>query len=274
MIRFILALFLFLSSCSKVETGLTFAPRLATSRIDDAFDFNTDKLTLIRKQIDSDLESSKIELALKIISHIETLEKYSANPVITKAQVVAFFDEVTETQTLFLKSFTSSAELVFKDISEYEIKSFKEYSDKKFEEELALAKDISAFKEKKLKLFIKNHELFLGEINPEQESIISVFIDRNKEYFAKKIIDRQKFSEQFYLKIKSKQPVLDFFLNRFSGKKITEIKDTSMKEYFSELFDLEIEIWKRSNEKQKSFLKKTLADYKQEFKKIAATKQN
>jgi hypothetical protein len=64
MIRLILVLFLFLNlafslGCSKIETGLTFAPRLATSRIDDAFDFDSDKLTTLRKQIDSDLQSSK-----------------------------------------------------------------------------------------------------------------------------------------------------------------------------------------------------------------------
>jgi hypothetical protein len=275
MIRFTLALFLFLNlalwvGCSKVETGLTFAPRIATSRIDDAFDFNSDKLTTIRKQIDSDIHASKKNLAIKIASHIESVEKQSQNPNLTKAQVIAFFDEISETQTALLKSFAASAELVFKDISDHEIKSFKEYSDKKYEEELELAKDASAFKKKKLKLFVRNYEIFLGDISLEQENIISAFIDKNKDYFAQRILARQKFSEEFYLKVKAKDPVLDFFLTHYSGKKFAEIPDPAMKEYFSQLFDLQTEIWKKASDKQKAHLRKTLANYKEEFKKIAA----
>jgi len=270
MTRFYLALFLFLCfSCSKIETGLNFAPRLATSRIDDAFDFDSEKLTTIRKQIDSDLKDSKRKLAVKIIAHIETLEKQAENPDLKQEQIIKFFDEVAETQTALLKSFKTSAELVFKDISEHEIKSFKEHSDKKYEEELELAKDKSDFKNKKRKLFIKNYELFLGQVTPEQEKMIDAFIDKNLSYFTQRILARQKFSEEFYLKVKSKDPVMDFFLAQYEGKKFSEINDPAIKEYLSQLFQLQILIWKTTSEKQKIYLRKTLAGYKDELTAIA-----
>lgn len=270
MTRLVLALFLFLSfSCSKIETGLNFAPRIATSRIDDAFDFDSEKLATIRKQIDSDIKDSKKKLAVKIISDIEPLEKQSKNPELTLEQIIKFFDNAAETQTVLLKSFQTSAGLVFKDISEHEIKSFKDYSDKKYDEELELAKDKSDFKKKKRKIFIKNYELFLGQVTLEQEKMIDTFIDNHINYFTQRILARQKFSEEFYLKVKSKDPVMDFFLAHYEGKKFSEINDPSMKEYFSQLFQLQILIWKTTSEKQKIYLRKTLAHYKDELQAIA-----
>lgn len=61
MIKFFvcLSLILALFSCSKLETGLQLAPRFATSKIDDAFDFKSEKLSQIRKQIDQDIHESK-----------------------------------------------------------------------------------------------------------------------------------------------------------------------------------------------------------------------
>ena len=48
-------------SCSKIETGLSLAPRYVGSQIDSAFDFKSEKLSRIRKQLDNDIQSSKKE---------------------------------------------------------------------------------------------------------------------------------------------------------------------------------------------------------------------
>lgn len=273
MIKSILALFLFLFlGCSKIETGLNFAPRIATSKIDDAFDFDSVKLSKIRKQIDADIQKSKKDLALKIIDHIEMIEKKSVQTELKTDEVIVFFDSISETQTALLNGFKTTADLVFKDLSEHEIKTFKEYSDKKFEEELELIQDKKAFRKKKRQSFLKNYEIFLGQVTLEQEKIVEEFIDKNIDYYSERILARQKFSEEFYLKIKSKDPVLDFFLSRYEGKKYFEISDLNMKNYLNQIFQLQNAIWKTTTDKQKKYLKRTLENYKKELQKIAAAK--
>lgn len=264
----ILFSFLFLS-CSKIETGLNFAPRIATSKIDDAFDFDSNKLSRIRKQIDSDLQASKKNLALKIASHLEFLQKSAENPDLKLEQILIFFDEISETQTAMINSFKTSSEVVFKDLSEDEVKTFKKYSDKKYEEELEKAKDLKGFTKKKRQNFFKNYEMFLDDLTSQQEKMLIDFIEKNINYFTHRIQERQKFSEEFYLKIKSHEPVLDFFLAHYEGKNFADIKDSVMKNYLKQFFQLQIDIWKITTEKQKSYFKKTLNSYKEQFQKIA-----
>lgn len=265
-----LILFCFLMcSCSKIETGLNFAPRIASSKIDDAFDFNSDKVVRIRKQIDADLQKSKKSLALKIISHIEFVQKQVDQPNLTLEQIITFFDQISVTQTAFFEDFKPTAELVFKDLSEHEIQNFKKYSDKKYEEELELAQDRATFVKKKRQLFVKNYEIFVHDVTLDQERLITNFIERNYQFLHQRILNRQKFADEFYFKTKSKEPILDIFLSHYQGRKFSEISDPNQKEYFNQLFLLQISFWKMATDKQKSSLKKTLNNYKEELIKIA-----
>lgn len=270
--KYLIPLYFLFFSCSKIETGLNFAPRIATSKIDDAFDFNSGKLSKIRKQIDSDLQKSNKNLALKIVSHLEFLQKEAEAKDLKLEKFLYFFDEFADTQTAFINSFKSSAEVVFKDLSEDEINYFKKYSDKKFFEEIEKSKNTKDFLKKKLQNFFKNYELFLDDLTSEQKKIITDFAEKNIDYFIYRIKNRQKFSEEFYLKIKSEEPVLDFFLTHYEGKKFSDIKDPVLKDYLNQFFQLQIDVWQKTTEKQRSYFKKTLHSYKEQFQKIANQK--
>ncbi len=272
MFKFILPLttVLLLFSCSKIETGLNFAPRIATSKIDDAFDFKSEKLSTIRKQIDLDIQNSKKDLAQKLISHVETLEKYSKQSEISKTEMITFFNDWAETQTALLESFRKSADVTLKNLKPEEIENFKAYSEKKYAEEIALAKDKKAFLKKKRQTFEKNYDLFFDGLNNDQEKMLNVFLDDHMDYFIQRILSRQKFSEEFYMKIKSQDLVLDTILSHYSGKKLSAITDLPLKGYLDQFFDFQVALWKTATEKQKNYFRKVLGDYKDQLKKIAS----
>ena len=266
-IIFVLATLL-MCSCSKIETGLNFAPRIATSKIDDAFDFKSEKLSTIRKQIDADIQASKKSLAQKLISHIDTLEKYSKQPEITKKEMITFFDDWADTQTALFESFRKSADVTLKNLTPEEVENFKAYSEKKYGEETALAKDKKAFLKKKRQTFEKNYDLFFDGLTSEQEKMLTVFLDDHLDYFIQRILYRQKFSDEFYMKIKSQDLVLDTILSHYSGKKLSAITDLPLKHYLDQFFDFQVALWKNATEKQKNYFRKILGDYKDQLKKI------
>ena len=261
---------LFLSSCTKIQTGLNFAPRIATSKIDDAFDFKSEKLTKIKAQIDTDIQNSKKKLAEKLIGHIDQLEKYSAQTEISKTQMIRFFDDWADTQTAMLESFTTSADVTLKDLTPKEIENFKTYSEKKYAEELDLAKDKKAFIKKKREVFIKNYERFFNNLTKEQDQLLSDFIEKHSDYFVQRIVSRQKFSEEFYMKIKTQDFVLDTILSHYSGKRLDKITDVPLKKYLNQFFDFQVAFWKTTTEKQKTYFRNNLAGYRDELKKIAS----
>ncbi len=261
---------LFLCACSKIETGLNFAPRIATSKIDDAFDFKSEKLTRIKKQIDTDIQASKKTLANKLISHIETLEKLSQESDLKKEQLISFFNDWSETQTTLLESFRSSANVTLKDLTPAELENFKSYSEKKYAEELTLAKDKKAFLKKKKKSFVKNYELFFNSLTGEQEALLDTFLDNHFDYFKQRILSHQKISEETYLKIKSQDLVLDFFLAQYGGKKYESLIDAQLKKYLDDFFNFQIAFWKLTTDKQKIYYRKMLGGYKDELIKISS----
>jgi hypothetical protein len=53
--KFLFLLFFLLCACSKIETGLSLAPRYVGNQIDKAFDLKSSKLSEVKKQIDSDI---------------------------------------------------------------------------------------------------------------------------------------------------------------------------------------------------------------------------
>ncbi len=261
--------FFWFSACSKIETGLSLAPHYLGSQIDDAFDFKSEKLSRIRKQLDADIQESKKTLAKKLYSHIEKAESLFYEKEPTVALIKELFDDVAETQTALFAAFKASADVALKDLSEKEMENFKRFTEKKYAEELELSKDKKAFLKKRKASFLKAFKFFLDDLSSDQEKMIVAFVERNLDYFSQRIVTRQNFSDGFYIKMKNKEETLDFFLSHYAGKKLDLFKDLDQKQYLLRFFEFQIQLWKTTSSDQKKYLKKVLEGYKQELKKLS-----
>jgi hypothetical protein len=272
--KIVVFVFLILTACSKLETGLNFAPRVATNKIDDAFDFKSEKLSHIRKQIDANIQVAKRTISKKIVGHIEALEKLANSPNVSYDQALNFFNSLAETQNALLESFRTSGEMTLKDLSEKEIQNFKEYSDKKYKEDLELAKDKGDFLQKKKKTFVRNYELFLNGLTLEQDKILDQFLSQNFDYFKNRIAEKQRFAEEFYMKMKSEDKIIDLLLEHYAGHKLDDMADQPLKDYLKRLIEFQISLWKTATDQQKKYFKKMLAGYKEELIKMSTATTN
>lgn len=263
-------IFFFLFSCSKLETGLSLAPRYLENQIDNAFDFKSEKNTRIRKQLEVDIKSLKKELAKKMLVHLEQIENTFLNAEPTVESISKIFDDIAQTQTVLFQSFNASAAVTLKDLSADEIKHFKKYSDKKYDEEKDLSKNKKAFLKKRKASFFKTFEFFLDDLTSEQEKLLTDFVEKNLDYFSNRIGARQKFSDSFYFKMQGHEPILEYFLNHYSGKKLSAFSDSDQKDYLLRFFNFQIGFWKTVSQDQKNYFRKILNNYKEELKKMAA----
>ena len=264
----ILILCLFTFSCSKINISLALAPRYISNKIDDAFDFKSEKVSRLRTQIEIDLLNSKKELAKRLLEHLDQTEATFFTNEPTVESLTMLLNQFSATQTFLLQSFKPTADLTLKDISDKEADDFKKFTDGKFLEEIEISKDKKSFLKKRKSGFLNTFEFFLDDLTDAQENTITEFADKNLNYFADRILVRQEYSLLFYNKLKSKEPVLEYFLNNYEGKKF-EAYPNDQKKYFVRLFEFEVLFWKTVSEPQKKYFKKVLQNYREELVKIA-----
>lgn len=241
------------------------APRYLSNKIDDSFDFNSEKVSKLRKQIDLDILNSKKELAKLLLVHIDQIETEFLVKQPTEESLTILFNQISDTQTVLLQSFKQTAEITLKDVTAKQAENFKKFSDEKFSEELELFKNKEKFFKKRNAAFVKTFEFFLDDLTAAQEKQISDFVDKNLNYFGDRILARQMFTTDFYQKLKLKEPTLEYFLNHYEGKKIENYSE-DQKKYFMRLFEFETVFWKTVTEPQKKYFKKVLDSYRDELK--------
>jgi hypothetical protein len=256
---------LFLFSCSKIQTGLKFAPRMATGQIDKAFDLESQRYDSIKAQIEADIQASQKDVAQKVIACIEVLEKNYLNKIPDLQSLILIYDQVSETQNFILNQFANSTKMVLERLTDKEISYFKKHIDEKFKDEVLKSKDSDAFLEKQISRFEKSFDFFLDDLTNEQEQMIRVFVKEHLDYFANRILNRKKFSEDIYLKMKTKEPLLNFFNEQYMMMSFLLLKDEGQKKYLQDFFEFNLKFKKTMSEKQIKYFKKTTSGYKTEL---------
>ncbi len=260
--------FTILFSCSKLETGLQLAPRVVSNRIDDAFEFKSEKLGVLRGQIEKDIGVNKKGLALKLISHIDTLLEISKKEKMSPDEVRDFIQSLKATQATAVQNFKPSFEVALNGILDGETTYFKQYIDKKFSTDLEVAQNKTAFLNKRKKSVLKTYGYFLDEITEQQEKLNADFVERNYAYFVERIKIRKTFAENFHLRLVSKAPTVDFAMTYYAG----EVKDFSsgiVKAYLEDFYKFQADFWNLTSPKERENFRTNLNGYKDELKKIA-----
>jgi hypothetical protein len=258
-----------LSSCSKIETGISLAPRLITNKIDDAFDFTSKKKSSIKTQVEADLTQSKKEIFKKFIRHLDQVDEMYLKKAPTDLLLTSFYDDLAETQTFIISNFKTTAEFTFKDLSVSEVENFKSFSDKKYAEELSLSKNKKKFVTSRTDSFVKFYEFFLDDLGEDQKRDCSDFVEKNIDYFALRIKTRQNFSEALHLKLLRKETALEFFITNYSGVKFADVKDLEQKKYLLDLFAFQRKFVTTFTSKQKEHLLNKITDIKSDLLKLS-----
>ncbi|MBC7421038.1 MAG: hypothetical protein H7328_09955 [Bdellovibrio sp.] len=255
-------------SCSKLETGLQLAPRIVSNRIDDAFDYKSGKLSALRKQIDTDIQSYKKGLALRLISHIDVILELSKKDKITSAEIKTFIDSAKETQEDIILHFQSSFESALSDLSEKQISHFKKYSDKKIDSDLEDSDDKKDFLNDRKKSILKTYGYFFDDLTDLQKKLVEEFVNQHYAYFVERIKIRKQFSDHFHLKLVANEPATQFAMNYYAGN-TKQFSSGLIKFYMDDFYKFQADFWNMTPEKERINLRKNINSYKDQLKKIA-----
>lgn len=268
---YLLTLLMF--SCSKVGVGYSLGTNQIKSRVDDAFEFSPrSKSKDVDQFLSAEFSKNKKVFFVKLKEHLHKIETLTAKDQITDMEGEILHRDATTFQKDMILLFKPSFDKVIREVSDAEMKVFKEYTDEQISEKEEEAADKKAFKKKKLSNFERIAEFFLDDLTKEQEKLMEKFFDEHLNFYAEQIQMRKVFNADLIKLYPQKDKMLDLSLAYYSGdnsvrtdnyKKQRDIFETDFKDFI-------LQIWKIRTPEQKAFFQKRLKDILHEVDKILA----
>lgn len=268
---YLLTLLMF--SCSKVGVGYSLGTNQIKNRVDDAFEFSPrSKSNDVDQFLSAEFTKNKKVFFVKLKEHLHKIEALTAKDQITDADGVILHRDVTTFQKDMILLFKPSFDKVIREVSDAEMKVFKEYTDEQISEKEEEASDKKAFKKKKLSSFTRIAEFFLDDLTKDQEKLMEKFFDEHLNFYSEQIQMRKLFNADLIKLYPQKDKMLDLSLAYYSGdnsvrtdnyKKQRDIFETDFKDFI-------LGLWKIRTPEQKSYFQKRLKDILLEVDKILA----
>lgn len=261
------------ASCSKVGVGYSLGTNQIKSRVDDAFEFSPrSKSKDVDHFLSAEFSKNKKVFFVKLKEHLHKIEVLTAKDQITDAEGDVLRKDASSFQKDMILLFKPSFEKVIGEVSDAEMKVFKEYTDEQISEKEEEAADKKAFKKKKLSNFSRIAEFFLDDLSKDQEKLMEKFFDEHLNFYSEQIQMRKIFNADLIKLYPQKDKMIDLSLAYYSGdnsirtdtyKQQREIFENDFKNFI-------LEIWKIRSPEQKIFFQKRLKDILREVDKILA----
>lgn len=266
-------LFLMLFSCSKVGVGYSLGTNQIKSRVGDAFEFTPRaKSKDVDHFLSEEFVKNKKVFFVRLKEHLHKVEALTAKDQITEAEGETLHKDAIAFQKDMIMLFKPSFDKVIREVSDAEMKVFKEYTDEQISEKEEEAANKKSFKKKKLANFVRIAEFFLDDLSKDQEKLMEKFFDEHLNFYTEQIQMRKLFNADLIKLYPQKDKMIDLSLAYYSGdnsirtdtyKKQREIFEQDFKNFI-------LEIWKVRSAEQKVFFQKRLKDILQEIDKILA----
>ncbi|MES2801261.1 MAG: hypothetical protein V4654_02115 [Bdellovibrionota bacterium] len=257
--------------CSKVGVGYSLGTSQIKSRVDDAFEFSPrSKNKEVDQFLSAEFAKNKKIFFVKLKEQLQKVEALTLKEQISTAEGNVFHKDVVSFQKEMILLFKPSFDKVIHEVSDAEIKVFKEYTDEQISEKEEEAADKKSFKKKKLANFERIAEFFLDDLSKDQEKLMENFFDEHLNFYTEQIQMRKIFNADLIKLYPQKDKMLDLSLAYYSGdnsirtdtyKKQREIFENDFKNFI-------LEIWKIRSPEQKAYFQKRLKDILHEVDKI------
>lgn len=270
---YLLTLLLLCTSCSKVGVGYSLGTNQIKSRVDDAFEFSPrSKSKDVDQFLSAEFSKNKKVFFVKLKEHLHKIEVLTVKDQITDSEGEALRKDASTFQKDMILLFKPSFEKVIGEVSDAEMKVFKEYTDEQISEKEEEAANKKSFKNKKLSNFVRIAEFFLDDLSKDQEKLMEKFFDEHLNFYAEQIQMRKIFNADLIKLYPQKDKMIDLSLAYYSGdngiRTETYIKQREIFE--NDFKNFILEIWKIRSPEQKAFFQKRLKDILREVDKILA----
>ena len=260
-------IFLLLAACTKLEWGYRLAPRSMMSKLDDSFNFNSDRFKQIKNQLDDDFKTNRIQVAQLVMKHVDEIFVFAEKKEVAASDFKTLMNSMQTTRGQLVRLFKPTFDVVITNLNGDEITSLDKFSKKKFKELDKKLSEKEDYIEKQIDTFEKVMDFLFDSSSKEQVLIYKQFVEENYEYYLEQAEQRKIFVKKFESLISSKDQLVDFVLNYYAGDSSTRTEKHQKKTVeISEKFNSLLErIWVTLTPKQKANLKENLLNLKNEL---------
>lgn len=266
----LLVFYLFLSSCSRLDLVISYAPRYITNEMDDALDLNSERYNKIKKALENDIDKNKKELMYEVIVKLEYLQMITDKKDLSIDELKYAFDGFKALQKKTIYLFKPTFSEVIMSISKDEAEHLYSYAEDKFKKTDYRMAD----RQKYYKHYFKNYEhymdIFFNSNNKEQDNLFRDFLNDNYDYYIYQNEMRKMFLKHFEIIFDKKPDLLDFTMQYYAGEKDIRTGDYIKKQ---EIFNYNLlllcrDLWKEATVRQKIYFRQKLTDIKKELRKL------
>lgn len=254
-----------LLACSRLDWAISLAPRILSAKIDEAFDFPSQKNRQIRSSIETILDDQKKEAGQKLAQIISILES-EAQAGLNSKNIILVFDELAIWQRSFLQKFLPTIHWVVDQLSQAELDHYQSFHQKKFKDALD---EISTDDDLDKQIYDKYEnffEFFIDEVRHDQKLAIREFIRNHRNYYRQQVNRRREFTEKFFRFAQEKKPdqqsLSDLVLEQFSVPNFDTVSPAEKKVFVEQSIELCAKIWSLTTEVQKKYFFKQLEFYR------------
>ena len=263
----LILIFFLVAACTKLELGYRLAPRSMMSKLDDSFDFSSDRFKQIKSKLDDDFKINRIQVAQLVTKHVDYILVLAEKKEVGAPDLKLLMNSVQKTRGELVNLFRPTFGLVITNLNGDEIKSLDEFSKKKFKEQDKKLSEKEDYIEKQLDTFEKVMDFLFDSSSKEQVLVYQHFVEENYDYYVQQAEQRKIFAKRFESLIGNRAQLLDYVLNYYAGDPSSRAEAhqkrvVEMSEKFNTLLE---RVWVTLTPKQKTKLKENMLDLKEEL---------
>ncbi len=273
---------------------LDFAPRLVANRIDDAFDFSSQKKDQVRESLKIEIKENRKYLATNLISIFKLIEQKVLKENPTPSSLIETFNVLAKFEREALQKFKGTVQVTLSHLSRKEIENFRDFQIKKIEDDVNNIATSEKLNEKIYDRYESFFEFFLDSLNEDQKVEIKNFIKIHEPYYRYQNSQRklyiEKFVNQAILGLPGSSPQLqqqnhgvlttgepaageradleEIFIKQFSIPEFDILTPPEKKQFAIESIDLVLKVWSLSKPRQKQQMQEELTNHIESLQEI------
>lgn len=265
-----LAVIFFFSACTKLNFGYRLAPRSMMSKLDDTFDFKSDRFKQVRSQLDVDFKSNRTQVAKAVLNHVDEILLLVSKNEASENDFKTLMNSMQSSRILLISLFKNSFATVINDLTSKEIKNLDEFSNKKFKEQDKKISEKNNYQEKQMSSFENVMDFLFDSVNKDQLAIYNQFINQHHDFYVKQLGFRKEFSKKFDTLADKKSELLIYVMNYYAGDPSVRSPEQQkqLEDFAAELHKMMLKVWNASTPKQKDKLKENMQDFQIELKEM------
>lgn len=272
---FITSLLFLVSSCSRLDIALNYAPRYMANQLDENFDLSSERYENLKKRMEADIQNNKKQIVTEVLKTLDEVKVLAnKNSEVTVADIQQLNSKMRELQKQGVYLFKPTFSELILQVKEAEIKKLTELSEERFKKAEKRLQARGEYVSRSMKGFERTMDFMFDSSSAEQRKIYRQFVESNMDYFQLHLQHRKTHISK-YTELQADRPqLLQYSLAFYAGEENAKSETFKVRQqkYFTDLTQLQLELWKLCSPKQLAEFINNIESLKADLQNWAETK--